>query len=786
MRWRHSKRRWGCSRESSGHHIIEPLERRVLFAVFNVNSTADILSPPPGVVTLRAAIQAANASPGNNTIDLTVPGTYRITIAGAGEDGNASGDFDILSTSTSTANAALSILNTSGGSVVIDANRMDRAFDINPGFNPGAAGKPFAVTMQGFAIENGYATAAFNPDGPGASGGGIRVNGNASLMLSNMMVTNNAATADGGGVSMENTLSEFWTLTLNNSTISDNHAGDAGGGVESDGSGTINIDTGSAITANTSLNLGGGICLDAIQNGFVFQSATLNLLGAVVGNNSSLAAGALGGGIGVAGNSAVSINNSTISGNFAAGSGGAFADENAQDSLALGQSLILNNSASGSGGGFYATGRNASLFDSQFQDNSAGNIGGGVFAGGASLSVVRCTFAGNTAAAAGGGAEIQTSATGALASGIIESTFTANSALNNSGTPTGGAIDAPAAFTGALSLLNDTIDRNSASDGGGIFWAEAAGSSVTVQNTILAANRAATAPDANNPAGTFTDLGGNLIGVTGAGSGNTGFAARTTFAGTAAAPLDPQLGPLTDNNGPTTGAPSAAITLQTEAPLAGSPAIGQGLAGAAPATDERGFASVVGGLVNIGAVSAGAASITGSVFNDVNHDGIRGAAEPALAGVTVYLDANNNGILDPGETSATTGASGNYSFPNLFPGKYIVRQLVPPGYALTAPLGYSRTFTPTVGQAVNGPVFGDVLISSVTMDLSYLLTVTRNFGKAGTFATGDVNGDGTVNQADFLLVARNYGHALPAPMTAASAAALAAAPGMTTVKKARR
>jgi len=52
--------------------MLEVLEDRNTPAVFNVNSTADILNPPAGGVTLRSAIEAANATPGGNTIDLTV------------------------------------------------------------------------------------------------------------------------------------------------------------------------------------------------------------------------------------------------------------------------------------------------------------------------------------------------------------------------------------------------------------------------------------------------------------------------------------------------------------------------------------------------------------------------------------------------------------------------------------------------------------------------------------------------------------------------------------------
>jgi hypothetical protein len=45
------------------------------------------------------------------------------------------------------------------------------------------------------------------------------------------------------------------------------------------------------------------------------------------------------------------------------------------------------------------------------------------------------------------------------------------------------------------------------------------------------------------------------------------------------------------------------MTLETEAPLPGSPAIGKGIVSGAPKTDERGFAMVVNGTVNVGAVS---------------------------------------------------------------------------------------------------------------------------------------------------------------------------------------
>jgi hypothetical protein len=214
------------------------------------------------------------------------------------------------------------------------------------------------------------------------------------------------------------------------------------------------------------------------------------------------------------------------------------------------------------------------------------------------------TIADNTATGNGGGLELQTTGSGTNGTGssLINVTITGNSALSNAGV-NGGGIDAPDAFTGSVALVNDTINANFADNGGGIFWAATSGSMFSLQNTIVAQNIASTAgPDALNLAGMFTDNGGNLIGISGAGSGNTGFTPASQT-GTTTSPLDPQLGPLQNNGGPKVGAPGDSLVLETEAPLKKSPAIGKGIVTGAPATDERGFPSVTHGQINVGAVS---------------------------------------------------------------------------------------------------------------------------------------------------------------------------------------
>src|SRR5262245_22280394 len=71
---------------------LEGLESRVVPAI-QVTTTADVVADG-GKVSLREAISRANAREGRDTIVLG-SGVYKIGLAGAGENANASGDFDV-------------------------------------------------------------------------------------------------------------------------------------------------------------------------------------------------------------------------------------------------------------------------------------------------------------------------------------------------------------------------------------------------------------------------------------------------------------------------------------------------------------------------------------------------------------------------------------------------------------------------------------------------------------------------------------------------------------------
>src|SRR5690349_2419595 len=73
-------------------------------ATFVVTTTADAPDAAPGdgvcatatgTCSLRAAITEANAGPGLANVELGDGATYTLSVAGAGEDANATGDLDI-------------------------------------------------------------------------------------------------------------------------------------------------------------------------------------------------------------------------------------------------------------------------------------------------------------------------------------------------------------------------------------------------------------------------------------------------------------------------------------------------------------------------------------------------------------------------------------------------------------------------------------------------------------------------------------------------------------------
>jgi hypothetical protein len=225
--------------------------------------------------------------------------------------------------------------------------------------------------------------------------------------------------------------------------------------------------------------------------------------------------------------------------------------------------------------------------------NSAGGVGGGIyFAVNGSLHLADSTVSGNTAAGANGGGGVYFFGT------VSAGGFTVrNSTISGNVAPSGGGV-AFRSVSGTALIQNSTITANTATatstaagqGGGGLAVTTAnSGSRVDLQSTVVAGNAAANGrPDLAATAVTVT-ADHSLIGA--ADTVTLSPASANTLTGTVATPLDPRLGPLADNGGPT----------RTHALLAGSPALNVGSNPANLPTDQRGSPRVVGPAVDIGA-----------------------------------------------------------------------------------------------------------------------------------------------------------------------------------------
>jgi hypothetical protein len=358
--------------------------------------------------------------------------------------------------------------------------------------------------------------------------------------------------------------------------------------------GTITLTTGELMIAKDLTIAGPGadaITVSGNQHSRVFEigaTFTVEISGLTIAQGSiSVPATATGGGIRNSG--ALTLILCTVSGNVASsngddGEGGGIYNSGA---LTITDSTVSGNHVSGiffgSGGGIYNAGT-VMIMSSTISSNvalSSHQSGGGGISNGGTLTITSSTLSDNLSGSNGGGG---ISNGGTLT--ITSSTLSGNSAAS------GGGISNTS--PGMLMVTGCTLSGNSASTGGGIYNLGAQAITAS-RNTILARN---TAPGSPDMSGTLNSGGRNLIGD---GTGGSGFD-PTDLVGTASAPLDPKLGPLQDNGGPTL----------TRALLPGSPAIDAGDNTGAPMWDQRGpgFRRIVNGTIDIGAfeVQAHAAS----------------------------------------------------------------------------------------------------------------------------------------------------------------------------------
>jgi serine-aspartate repeat-containing protein C/D/E len=148
-----------------------------------------------------------------------------------------------------------------------------------------------------------------------------------------------------------------------------------------------------------------------------------------------------------------------------------------------------------------------------------------------------------------------------------------------------------------------------------------------------------------------------------------------------------------------------------------------------------------------------AASASGTVFHDLDADGVRDAGENGLPGRTVYADLDDDGELDPGEPEATTNAAGVWAIGALSPGNYVVRQLTPADWECSSPSGCSYSVSLNSGQALTGRDFGIFTTGSISgvafhdVDLDGTQSA-EEVGLEGRTVYADLDGDGELDPGE--------------------------------------
>lgn len=544
-------------------------------ATFTVTSTNDFVDAAPGdaicasanrVCTLRAAVQEANALPGEDSIVLPA-GVYELTRRGRNEDGAASGDLDVTDD--------LVINGQTIRQTTINGYSNDRVIEVHAAAH---------LTISNLTITDGIVES-------GQSGGGLSSAG--TLTMSDVMVRGNRARrgdsggsgpGDGGGLDNRGTASLTKVMFVGNaaSNAGDNLYAGSGGGLHNTGTLTLTDVTFDSNQAGDGDPVRGHFHKGGAGGGLANEGTAV--LQRVVFSSNSAGSGGFDGdggpGGGMRNQGVADLSNVTFRANRA-GNGGSNREEQA---------------GWGGDGGGLDNGGTVVLRDVRFSRNVAGNGGqyeyGGNGGNGGGMNnrhtatLLNVTFDANWAgdsgfeASGGSGGGLSNYGDATLTNVSSVGNYAGNGLGQYSDAGNGGGL----VSDGKTTLVNVTLVDNAAGAGrrgaaDGVGENLASGSRlmdgvVLATNTIVAGN-------AQNCAIPITSLGHNLDSGSSCGFNATGDQAK----------VDPGLGELSDGLGST-----PVLVL-----LTGSRAIDAGDNTACPATDQRGISRPQGAACDIGA-----------------------------------------------------------------------------------------------------------------------------------------------------------------------------------------
>jgi len=536
----------------------------------------------------------------NGTATMTVNGTTISgnTASGAGADQGGGGIYNLNggtlividavisnNRANGTAGSGGGILNDVGSQLSVTNSDITGNTAVRAGGGIEDNSGTSTLLLTNVSLNNNSVT------GPPGNGGGLHITGGGSITITGGEVNNNTASLEGGGL-----WNGAGTMTINGTTIDGNvaqgAAADDGGAGIFNNAGTLNI-TDVLLSDNRATGLsgsGGGLLSltgTVTINDTTFDSNAANRAGGAIEvvNGTLLITGSAmtnndvdggagtpnpgnGGALHITGVTTTTISNSEVSDNDAKREGGGLWNQTGS-TMTVNNTTIDSNTASGpdavhGGGGIFNNGGslivNASTVSNNISDGTLGN-GGGIHVKTGTALVTLSTISGNSSANMGGGVYSNAQAT------VNASTVALNSATNSGG----------------------GITNNSAT-------------AVTLKNTVVAKNDAGTNFDLSSATAVYVSNGYNLIGQ----DDSAVFTSVTgDIEGTTALPIDPLLGLLADNGGPTL----------THLPLADSRLYNAG--DPADLFNDQTGAAVFGGIRDIGAVEAQVALSTNNfVYNN--------------------------------------------------------------------------------------------------------------------------------------------------------------------------
>jgi hypothetical protein len=281
--------------------------------VFQVDSTDDEVdatidgtcASASGACTLRAAVQEAEATEDGDEIQLPA-GKYVLKLVGIFENSSATGDLDITYDLT---------INGAGPGLTIVQGKKDRVFDVF-GAN--------LVSISNLTITKG-AVLTKDPSPPEEpEGGGIVIYPDATVNLTDVVVSRNKCSDDGGGIA------NFGHLSLERVTIEKNKSNDDAGGLYNAGKAGLASLRDVTIAKNKAKGEGGGIENQALLS---LTNVTLSA------NKAKFDGGGVNNDLGTP-----TLTNVTLKGNKAgkaAGGGGALTQQDGSGAFTL-QNVVLD------------------------------------------------------------------------------------------------------------------------------------------------------------------------------------------------------------------------------------------------------------------------------------------------------------------------------------------------------------------------------------------------------------------------------------------------------------